>query len=420
MAAAQAKAKEGSYTAIGKFAGFTLRVVKTPEGIKGVVAGAGNYEFKTYPLNPTYGINHLVGVVEGMDDSLKLWDKRLSETKIDLETQKKLAAEPFEQAEKLKEKRSRYNEVMYILNPPVEQDVSEDTVQEQSRSYLNANGNGPATAAEWSVFNRSFANQTNSLKNGETRRILINTADYVYFVEADGYMSGDIVRKIQIDGNEELLRKLREEFKHGAYTGTKTPDSMAKNYGRNRGRDDWDHAGARHTEEKRYADDVDDAESRSDTFGYNWGNYGYSSYDEFVEAVKSGAVVMDDEGNLIDSTQFQQRTNGKTDREVLEEAADGVSAAQFTDAERDALNIFKKRLTKLRELEEKRLEQGRLYKEQQFGTKVNREEAAKTLNRMLHSTFLCLPRRRPWSLILNSSTTRAGPFSRRRATSGPN
>ncbi|MBP3703934.1 MAG: hypothetical protein J6I98_00240, partial [Clostridia bacterium] len=62
VAAAQAKAKEGSYNPVGKFAGFTLRVVKTPEGIKGVVAGAGNYEFKTYPLNPTYGINHLVGV----------------------------------------------------------------------------------------------------------------------------------------------------------------------------------------------------------------------------------------------------------------------------------------------------------------------------------------------------------------------
>ena len=136
VAAAQASAKEGAYTAIGKFAGFALRVVKSSEGISGVVAGAGNYGFKIYPLNATYGINHLCGVVEGLDGNLTAWQNSLEEAGKELAIQKNLAGESFQQAEKLKAKRSRYREVMDILNPPMEQNVSadEDQVQHQQRS----------------------------------------------------------------------------------------------------------------------------------------------------------------------------------------------------------------------------------------------------------------------------------------------
>ena len=137
VAAAQAEAKEGSYTTIGKFAGFSLRVVKTSEGITGVVAGAGNYGFKTYPLNPSYGINHLISVVEGLDGQLTAWQNSLKEAQKDLTIQKNLAADPFQQAEKLKAKRSRYREVMDILNPPMEQNVAADEDQVQNRERTN-------------------------------------------------------------------------------------------------------------------------------------------------------------------------------------------------------------------------------------------------------------------------------------------
>ena len=677
MAAAQAKAVEGSYNPIGKFAGFTLRVVKTPEGIKGVVAGAGNYAFKTYPLNTTYGINHLIGVVEELDNDLSRWNKQLAEAKSDLETQKKLAAEPFEQAEKLREKRARYNEVMYILNPPVEQNVSEDTVQEQSRGYLDAPDDirediyYPKRKADASAFLRSYANKTSGMKDGEIVPIVVYTADDAYFVVATGYLRGEIEKVMPILGNEDTLREMREEFINGTDTGTETPYSMAKSYGDGRRRNGWDNFGARYSGEAGQIDDVDVEEFGSDPFGDYEENFGYPTYEEFLNAVRSGVMVMDYDGNPIDremfnfeedveetkdliavhnlredsllealemgglpmpsiavmkkdhefsdygdisivfkketiapetdsrnrvygadvftptksmldpeqlknnpsaedivealkqigdrgvglgeaavalaavapteyksvaeikadkdrlgwhedenaaleammvsmaqadelmqelsggnehnikeaysalisaakkggsvwtirnvfnshgfdlssqeaqdihriyreignmrtmyfeakpervirpyewaliavpsdlnpavrkrldalganiveyergnaasrrealnsdpSVQFQQRTNSKSDREVLEEAAENVNDAQFTDAERDALNIFKKRLTKLHELEEQRAEQGRLYKEQQFGTNVNREEAAKTLNRM--------------------------------------
>lgn len=85
-----------------------------------------------------------------------------------------------------------------------------------------------------------------------------------------------------------------------------------------------------------------------------------------------------DEGDI----RFQQRTSPLTDREVLSIAASEVNVEGLTDGERDALNIFKRRLDNLNELEQKRSEEGRKYKEQQFGANVDRAEAQKTLNRM--------------------------------------
>ena len=63
-------------------------------------------------------------------------------------------------------------------------------------------------------------------------------------------------------------------------------------------------------------------------------------------------------------------------------AAEQVQTGDLTAGERDALDIFQQRLVKLNDLEEQRAAQGRLYKEQQFGTKVDRAAAAKTLSRM--------------------------------------
>lgn len=83
-----------------------------------------------------------------------------------------------------------------------------------------------------------------------------------------------------------------------------------------------------------------------------------------------------------DDTQYQERTGALTDREVLEIASDNIKVSDLTDGEKAALDIFKNRLTKLNDLQTEREEQGRLYKEQQFGSNVNRAAAKETLNRM--------------------------------------
>ena len=224
MAEATAKATADRYNTIGSFAGFDLRVIKSSEGINGLLVGKQGYPFKTYSGNTTFMISQLAGVVESIDERVKLWQHDLTEVQKDIADQEKLIAEPFAKQAELDQKRARYNEVMEILNPKEEQSldsVAEDTVQEQSREYLNS--------------------------------------------------------------------------------------------------------------------------------------------DE----------------------QEQQRTNTLTDREVLAMAAEELlTSGKLTDAERDAVQIFKSRLSRLEGLQDDRAEQGRLYKEQQFGTKVDREAAAQTLNRM--------------------------------------
>ena len=390
VAAAQAKAKEGDYTDVGKFAGFNLRVVKTQEGVKGMLSGVGNYEFKTYPLNPSYGINHLISVVQGIDERLAYWNKNLSEAKSDLETQKQIAAEPFAQAEKLKQKRIRYNEVMDILNPPKEQQNLDtdggDTVQYQQRKRFAKDIRDdiyyPKNSRDAHAFLRSFATQTNGMKDGDTKNVFVTTADHAYFVTATGYLKGDIERVLPILGNVDLINDMRKEFRNGTYSGTETPDQMAEDYEMQRGRDDWDNAAAEYTGVPGRNDAVDVEESGSYPFGSDWESFGYNTEEEFLEAIENGVIFMDDAGNIIAKEQFQQRTHALTDREVLALAASQVKVSDLNDAEKNALDIFQQRLAKLEALQEERAQQGRLYKEQQFGAKVDRDEAAKTLNRM--------------------------------------
>ena len=222
MAEATAKAVDAGYTTIGSFAGFKVRVVKTHEGIKGLIVGKQGYSFNTYPNNTTFMINHIISVVEGISERVNMLEAQLVETEKDMAEQEKLIDEPFAKQTELDEKRKRYNEVMEILNPKEEQSlesVAEDTVQEQSRDYL-------------------------------------------------------------------------------------------------------------------------------------------------------------------EDEQYQQRTDTLTDREVLEMASNEIKMSDLSQAELDALTIFQDRLSNLKDLQEKRAEQGRLYKEQQFGTKVDRAKASETLNRM--------------------------------------
>ena len=93
-------------------------------------------------------------------------------------------------------------------------------------------------------------------------------------------------------------------------------------------------------------------------------------------------MITDENGNPIEYEQYQQRTSPLTDREVLVKAAEEVKTHDWTAAEKDALDIFQKRLSKLEALQTERAEQGRLYKELQFGAKVDRAKAAQTLERM--------------------------------------
>lgn len=96
-----------------------------------------------------------------------------------------------------------------------------------------------------------------------------------------------------------------------------------------------------------------------------------------VEAIENGTFTGMDDEEL-----YQLRNERLSDREVLETAASAVDPADLDEKERNALDIFQRKLDAFHEMQDKRLELGRLYKQQQFGPNVDREEAAKTRARM--------------------------------------
>ena len=390
MAEATAKANEEGYTTIGKFAGFDLRVVKANDGIKGLISGKQSYYFNTYSSNTTYMINHLIARVEGISEAVTEWENELAATRKDMAEQEQLITQPFAKQAELDQKRARYNEIMEILNPKEEQaldSMADDSVQEQSRGYLDDGDIRddiyyPKNTRDAHAFLRSYANKTSGLKDGETANIIVFTENDIYFVKASGYLKGDIDTVLPILGNESLVEKTIKEFAHGIDESAEAFDTWAEIVRSTAGRDDWNRVGHGHAGEKGQTDALDDGEPGSDSFGHYRENYGYSSWEELIEAVESGTMVMDDNGDLITFEQLQQRTDTLTDREVLALAASEVRVDDLTADEKAALDIFQKRLSKLEALQTERAEQGRLYKEQQFGAKVDREAAAQTLNRM--------------------------------------
>ena len=556
MAAAAAKATPDAYTKVGTFAGFELRVIKTSEGISGLLVGKQGYPFKTYPGNPTYMTNHLIGIVESIDEKVKLWQHNLTELQTDIAEQEKLIAAPFAKQTELDQKRARYNEVMEILNPKEEQSldsVDEDTVQEQSRAYLgeqDANGNA-LTAAQSDYFKDSKARD----KDGNLLVLYHGTANAGFTVfepsrgklggnwfttskkDADSYAGNykgtlfdpaetDDIRTatggnytlgswMRFDTAEDRAAFLKE---HPNAETIKTDaeydalfakaneardwdeyDRLEEEQSENRaelkkiqrayGRYEWEHSreatlgelfenpnkftesdvlrawdaydsnNAARDEEYTKEDLIaglkaendrlleEDGESIEDlTFkarlpvgesgeivnranNRTYAVYanvtkpyvieahehtlaGGRLYPSIAEGLNNteydGVIVRNarvgahqeigdvviikaaEQVKLTSNKQptadadisYQQRTTTLNDREVLALAADALEATELTDAERDALQIFRNRLTRLEELQNERAEQGRLYKEQQFGTKVDREAAAQTLNRM--------------------------------------
>ena len=391
MAEATAKANEDGYTSIAQFAGFDLRVIKTAEGIKGLISGKQSYFFNTYVNNTTYMINHLIARVEEISEAVTQWEQELVQTRKDMAEQEKLMAQPFAKQAELDQKRARYNEVMEILNPKEEQaldTVAEDDVQYQQRDYLDIGDIRediyyPKDTRDAHAFIRSYANKTSDMTAGETRNVLVFTENHAYFAVATGYLKGEIEAVYPILGNEQLIEDVWREFDNGSDRSGEAISSWRED---NRSRQERSSGATAGTERSRAARRIAQLDGRiyggSNSFRPYWKDYGYSSWQAMIDDIEAGAILYDENGEVLTVDQFQQRTDTLTDREVLALAASQVKTADLTAAEKDALDIFQKRLSKLESLQAERAEQGRLYKEQQFGAKVDRAKAAETLNRM--------------------------------------
>ena len=138
-AAIVAKANADSYVTVGKFAGFELRVIKNGAEYNGLIHGKESYKFNIYLNNTTRMVNHIGEIISGFENMIKNTEQMITETTADRDAQKNILAQPFEKQNELAKKRARFNEVMELLAPKNEQQlgkIDDDTVQEQSRAYL--------------------------------------------------------------------------------------------------------------------------------------------------------------------------------------------------------------------------------------------------------------------------------------------
>ena len=200
--------------------------------------------------------------------------------------------------------------------------------QEQRRKYENPNE--PQGAREWSVFNRSLANKTSSLTPGQTKRIFISTANHIYLVEATGYMSYDNITKISLKFDRDKVNDIRRRFLNGSDKSRELSDRLAEGFGVHRGRGDWHRADNGYAKEARPADVLDGGESEGDTAGYLDDYYGFGSGEELSEAIRGGALVLDDDGNLIQLL----------DDEVQEQRRDYIDEGYATDSTNWAYENF--------------------------------------------------------------------------------
>lgn len=413
------KAKEGEFTTVGKFAGFELRIIKQKAEYIGTVVGAQNYRFNVYPENSTYMVNHIIGVIQGIEHKIGVWSDRLTETETDLSAQEAIIAAPFAKQAELDAKTSRFNEVMSILNPKDEQVIGDEgDVQYQARKPLD--DELPKKHNKKSTYSETETPVSQAISSAKTSIMQIPA-----LFKHKAVKFGDV--NIDIGGGRfdlatNYLASIgTTNLVFDPFNRPETTNASTLDYLRSGKRADTatcaNVLNVIAEEEARKNVILEVAKAiKPDGVAYFMvyeGNgtgigketsAGYQNNRktaDYVQEISQWFDSVQRSGKLITATKpkanlpkaawelspgnavfYQQRTSPLTDREVLSIAASEVNVEGLTDGERDALNIFKRRLDNLNELEQKRAEEGRKYKEQQFGANVDRAEAKKTLNRM--------------------------------------
>ena len=472
-AAIVARANADSYATVGKFAGFELRVIKNGTEYNGLIHGKEGYKFNVYLNNTTRMVTHIGEVIAGFENMIKNAEQMISETTADRDAQKNILAQPFEKQDELNKKRARFNEVMELLAPKTEEQLGksdDDTVQEQSRDYLDYGEDvtelnksalrSIRTSVELSVREYSLQEIRSIFKSLNINPELDILFDRVYdlctnagvrvsvkptVTDRNAIRRSGVARGNKIVLSQAYFKDKNVPFEMKAATilhemiHTSTVYAMeAYEIVKDRGETDkmskdmykaCEQIFVVHLKIKDnplFAKDYGIknakelvAELANPEFVAKLKHTYLSAWDKLLEAIceifgikksftaydklkKALDVLLENPDNQLRQSyyeyveesqenpndysdytiQYQQRTDTLTDREVLEMAANEVKVSDLTQAEKDALTIFQDRLSNLKDLQNKRAEEGRLYKEQQFGEKVDRAKAAETLNRM--------------------------------------
>ena len=383
---AKAKANRETYTTIGKFAGFELRVIKTAEGINGMLVGKQGYPFNTYPTNTTYGITHLISLVDGLSSKIETWQNTANDILKDLAEQEKLIKEPFAKQTELDEKRKRYNEIMEILSPKEEQkleSIDDDSgeTQYQRRGYAKKKfsfqyGIFPTENESGSEANRLAIWWASKPDTETCEQTLISMNDTWYVCERfdDSTHNYQVVDRITEQEFNKIFKEIKENGRYGKIQSVQECSDWI---------DKLNQQGNTIDTTKSSIDSMATQHSGKNSQIQRMGERESSQWETSSNGKTNNASIFKSEQGI--ETQEQRRDTALTDREILELAANELVIDDLTEAEQSALEIFKNRLTALNDLYEERVELGKAYVIQQFSKKEdggNRQEAEKTKNRM--------------------------------------
>lgn len=120
---------------------------------------------------------------------------------------------------------------------------SNNTIIEQNPQNNNTNSGKVAKSSKIQynengiqLGKREYANVTsliNTNKPNDTGIQFINSSDYFYIYENNGFDNNNIIAKIEINGNEDLIKVVRRRIENGTFEGAGTLIRAAKEYRRN-------------------------------------------------------------------------------------------------------------------------------------------------------------------------------------------
>ena len=125
--------------------------------------------------------------------------------------------------------------------------------------------------------------------------------------------------------------------------------------------------------------------------GNDWVCYNKKTFDEYdrlTESKTSGTVwsmpITDSmrESVLYEGQPMYSDRDPLTDQEVLKRASEGLEIDDLTDAEREALNLFKKRMSRLEALQAQRKNLGEQYRKERFTKEGDKDKAEEIHKRM--------------------------------------
>ena len=173
----------------------------------------------------------------------------------------------------------------------------DDSYDEGYSSFHNKIGlrgerkNMPQTGREWSAFNRSFANKTTGMKPGEIRSLTIYTSDYVYFVEADAYMSGYAESRIRLTKRNIARINAIRRSRNGIDTNRETFNRRVDSVRGERGEHNWGSAIPSDGKTAESADRLYEKPPGSDGTGHLTRDETY--FEDEVEEYAPGSMVFD-------------------------------------------------------------------------------------------------------------------------------